>query len=194
MRTLVRVVKVGGSLLDLVDLADRLRSWLAAQTPAHHVLVVGGGALVDQVREWHRSKPIDEVAAHWMCIDLMTVTAHFLHARLPEIALVEDVRVLCQRLATRDCTIFGPAGWMRQSEPSLPGTKLSARWDVTSDSIVARLAIVLNADELVLLKSTLPATEVGQEVSALAAAGYVDTMMEKLAQELPPVRLVDLRQ
>jgi len=192
-RTPIRVVKVGGSLLDLPDLAGRLRRWLAAQSPAHHVLIAGGGALVEQVRQWHNRQPLGEAAAHWMCIDLMTVTAHMLYDRLPEIPLIEDDRLLCQRVGDRACTIFGIAPWMRQSEPNLPGYRLPRSWQVTSDSIAGRLAIVLGADELVLLKSSLPDTSKSGQISQLAAAGFVDRMLPNLATELPAFRLVNLR-
>jgi aspartokinase-like uncharacterized kinase len=86
---MIRVVKVGGSLFDLPDLPQRLWAWLAAQPRAHNVLMAGGGPLVEQVRTWNRQCAIDETAAHWMCVDLLTVTAHMLHAWLPEIPLVE---------------------------------------------------------------------------------------------------------
>ncbi|MCA9230197.1 MAG: hypothetical protein KDA57_06075 [Planctomycetales bacterium] len=192
-RSVIRVVKVGGSLLDLADLADRIRRWLAVQTPAHHVLLVGGGPLVEQIRHWHASRPLSEIAAHWMCIDAMTVTAHMLHDRLPEIALIEDDRLLCQRVGERNCTIFGPAQWLRHGEPWIRGTRLPTSWDVTSDAIAGRLAIVLAADELVLLKSALPVESSTTELTALADAGYVDRMLPRLAGELPPYRLVNLR-
>ena len=60
---MIRVVKVGGSLLDLPQLPQKLRMWLAAQSPAHNVLVVGGGPLVEQVRTWHAETGIDESMA-----------------------------------------------------------------------------------------------------------------------------------
>lgn len=192
--SVVRVVKVGGSLLDLPDLADRLRRWLAVQTPAHHVLVAGGGRLVDQIRQWHVLRPLSNVAAHWMCIDAMTVTAHMLHDRLPEISLIEDDRLLCQRVGFRDCTIFGPALWMRHGEPGIAGTRLPASWEVTSDAIAGRLAVALAADELVLMKSSLPAESTSGELSKMAAAGYVDSMLPRLTEELPRYRLVNLRE
>ncbi len=192
-RSSIRVVKVGGSLLGLPDLPDRLRRWLAAQTPAHHVLLAGGGSLVEQVRHWHALRPLPDVSAHWMCIDLMTVTAHLLHARLPEIALIEDDRLLCQRVGEQNCTIFGPAVWMRHSEPRIAGTKLPASWDVSSDAIAGRLAVAIAADELVLMKSTLPSASNAAELASLALGGYVDPMLARLACELPPYRLVDLR-
>ena len=188
----IRVVKVGGSLFDLPDLAERLHRWLAAQVPAHHVLIAGGGVLVEQVRQWHKTNPLNDAAAHWMCVDLMTVTAHMLHDRLPEIPLIEDDRLLCQRVGERGCTIFGPANWLRHSEHYLPGKKLPYNWDVTSDSIAARLAIVLQAPHLVLLKSALP--NKGDDLRDLANRGYVDQGLAALAPELPPVEFVNLRE
>lgn len=191
----IRVVKVGGSLFDLVDLSGRLLQWLAKQEPAHHVLIAGGGALVDQVRAWHAQQPLSDAAAHWMCVDLMTATAHALHDWLPAIPLVEDDRLLCQRIGKQGCTIFGPSSWLRHSEPHLPGKTLSTNWDVTSDSIAARLAIVLQAEELVLMKSTLPAadTKPPTDFKQLAACGYVDAMFPQLVPDLPVIRAVDLR-
>ncbi|HEX6962284.1 MAG TPA: hypothetical protein VF175_10485 [Lacipirellula sp.] len=190
---MIRVVKVGGSLFDLPELPERLRAWLAAQPPAHNVLVAGGGPLVEQVRAWNRAEPIDEVAAHWMCVDLLTVTAHMLHAWLPEIPLVENDCLLCQRIGEPGATIFGPAPWMRRSEPGLPGTWLPSSWETTSDSIAGRLAAALRADEFVLLKSVLPRRRASKELSALAATGYIDPVLAWMAGELPPTRLVDLR-
>jgi aspartokinase-like uncharacterized kinase len=190
---MIRVVKIGGSLLDLPNLPQLLRDWFARQSPAHNVLVAGGGPLVEQLRAWHAEEPIEETAAHWMSVDLLTVTAHLLHAWLPEIPLVEDDRLLCQRVGEAGATIFGPAPWMRHAEPGLPGTWLATGWETTSDSIAGRLAIALAADDFVLLKSQLPRRRAGVELSALAAIGYVDPMLAQMSAELPPTRLVNFR-
>ncbi|QDT73801.1 amino acid kinase family protein [Lacipirellula limnantheis] len=190
---MIRVVKVGGSLFDLPDLGARLRRWLELQRPAHNVLLAGGGPLVEQIRAWHADEPIEDAAAHWMCVDLLTVTAHMLHAWMPEIPLVEDDCLLCQRVGEPGATIFGPAPWMRHSEPGLPGTWLPTNWETTSDSIAGRLAAALVADEFVLMKSALPRRRTSRELSALAAAGYVDPVLAQMAPELPATRLVDLR-
>ena len=187
----IRIVKVGGSLLDWVELADRLQGWLSAQPPAHHVLIAGGGQLVEQIRQHHALRPLDDATAHWMCVDLMSVTARILHSWLPNAPVAEDDRLLCQRLGEQACTIFSPASWLRNAEPQLPGQKLPANWDVTSDAIAARLAIALQADELVLLKSALP--PVKKELQQLADGGYVDRQLAVLCNELPALQIVNLR-
>jgi len=189
-KTVVRVVKVGGSLLDLPDLPKRMRCWLEAQTEAHQVLIVGGGRLVEQVRQGHAG---DEVAAHWLCVDLMRLTAEFLHDRLPEVPLVEDFSELQSRLALPGSTLFSVANWLRHQELQQIGTRLPQSWEVTSDAIAARLAVVAGADELVLLKSALPDFVPPDDIAGLSATGFVDPMCARLASELPPCRVVNLR-
>jgi aspartokinase-like uncharacterized kinase len=190
---MIRMVKVGGSLFDLPELPQRLRAWLNEQSSAHNVLVAGGGPLVEQIRTWNAAEPIDDVAAHWMCVDLLTVSAHLLHAWLPEVPLIENDQLLCQRVGEPGATIFGPAAWMRHSEPGLPGTWLPSNWTTTSDSIAGRLAAALRADEFVMLKSALPRRRISKDLSALAAIGYVDSVLARMAPELPLTRLVNLR-
>lgn len=190
---MIRIVKVGGSLLSLPDVGRRLHAWLAAQSPAHNVLIAGGGSFVEELRKIHAIRPINEVAAHWMAIDLLTVTAHLLHERLDDVPLVEDDRLLCQRVGEPGTTIFGPSPWLRHNEPGLPGVWLARDWHTTSDAIAARLAIVLRADELVLLKSSLPRRGSSLDLAALSRFGYVDEMIAKLSVDLPPTRFVNLR-
>lgn len=189
---MIRVVKVGGSLFDMADLLQRLHDWLGRQLPAHHVLVPGGGELVDEVRRRHALRPIDEEAAHWECIDFMGVNAVRLRSWLPDVPLVDDVDCLKSRGAELRVSIFDPGEWLRRHEPHVPGTRLPCGWAVSSDSIAARLAVAIGAKELVLLKSALP-PDGSATPAELAAAGYVDDFFPQLAAEMPPTRLVDFR-
>jgi aspartokinase-like uncharacterized kinase len=189
---MIRIVKVGGSLFDLPELPQRLRAWLSAQSPALNVLIAGGGTLVDQVRHWHASGDIDEALAHWMCVDLLNVTARLLHARLPEFPLIEDVHIPRERAAKPGATVFSPTAWLRRIEPGLPGMRLPCTWETTSDAISGRVAVVLRADELVLLKSALPRCKEWGDLSPLADNGYIDAVLPRMA-ELPPMRVVNLR-
>ena len=193
MASQVRVVKVGGSLLDLPKLESRLAAWLDGATPVHQVLVVGGGKLVEEVRRWDSQSPLDEETAHWLCVDLMSTTSQLLQSRLPNIPIVGDICALNSRLDLPGATFFDVATWLREEEPHLPGRVLPASWAVTSDAIAARLAIALGAEELVLLKSCLPCEETGYSLPELVESGMVDSAMGWLADELPPVRIVNMR-
>jgi 5-(aminomethyl)-3-furanmethanol phosphate kinase len=68
---------------------------------------------------------------------------------------------------------------------------LPVSWDVTSDSIAARIAGLLGCRELVLLKSCLP----GPDVTSLDRASetqYVDRTFPRFARDLVEVRFVNL--
>ena len=66
---------------------------------------------------------------------------------------------------------------------------LPCNWEVTSDSIAARVARELESCELILFKSVYrEATELG----ALAAQGIVDSYFPQAADRVP-VRIVNLR-
>jgi aspartokinase-like uncharacterized kinase len=184
------VVKLGGSLLTADDLVVRCRAWLAAEPEAQRVVVVGGGTLVDEFRALDRRHRLDERAAHWMCVELMSITARLLASLLPEATLLSNLAELEVRKREPGIIIFDVADFLRREEPRLPGTPLTENWDVTSDAIAARLAVVLAADELVLLKSASPDST--RSIAALAESGYVDRYLPRLCDELPPIRFVNL--
>ena len=184
-----RVVKLGGSLLDVPDLAPRLRDWLARQTLRSTVLIAGGGRMADVVRDADRQHRLGETVSHWLCIRVMTLHAELLAALLPE-------ALLCRSLAEWRSTapnlaILDPWVFLREEEPQLAGQTLPASWDVTSDSIAARFAAAIGAAELVLLKSALPQTT--WTLGDAAAAGYVDRFFPQLADATPAIRCVNLR-
>ena len=192
MSPTVCVVKVGGSLLDQNGLAENLRGWLAAQSPGHQVLVVGGGRLADAVREMDRRHHLGDEAAHRLALRTMSITAELLSHLLPEVPLVTDFAALGARLTAQGATIFDPWSFLTDDEPGMPGTRLEASWDAASDSIAARLAIVLGAAELVLLKSTPPPSD-AETMADLADRGYVDRFFCVLFDELTSVYAVDFR-
>lgn len=185
-----RVIKVGGSLFDLPDLGERVHGWLEAQPSACNIFVAGGGRLADEVRRQHALCPLDESRAHWLCLDAMDMMAHILHQRLIGSLLSEKIADVREPRAPK--TIFKIGEWVKLFEPMKynPGTRLPETWDVTSDSIAARLAVCLGAAELVLLKSADPPS---RDLQELAEKDYVDKFLPQLAGELPPWRCVNLR-
>jgi aspartokinase-like uncharacterized kinase len=156
------VVKVGGSLYDWPELGPCLRAWLAALAPARALLVPGGGPTADAIRALDRHHALSEEAAHWLALQALSLNARFLQALLPGAEVVD-----AHDFARRD---EGRPG-------ALPHT-----WDVTSDSVAARVAQVTGARRLVLLKSTdfpegIDAREAGRR-------GLVDAYFARAQDEI----------
>jgi aspartokinase-like uncharacterized kinase len=192
-----RVIKLGGSLLDFEWLVPRLRAWLAAQSPMSSVMLVGGGKLADAIRDAYRVHSLGEEAAHWLCIRLLGITAELVAKILPEAMVLNDFDELLAKRGTTQLVVFDPERFLRE-EASLVGrfcagpiAPLPHCWDVTSDSIAARVAVLLRADELVLLKSRLP--DRAATLQQATDAGYVDRYFPIAAATLPQVRCVNLR-
>ncbi|MGD9648012.1 MAG: hypothetical protein AB7U73_20030 [Pirellulales bacterium] len=195
----VRIVKLGGSLLDEPRLPELLRRWLDAQPQAVDVLVAGGGRLVDVVRDLDRVQTLGDERAHWLALRAMSVTAALLRELLSGSAYVEDLNTLVEEIrhgSSRQTIVFDCWQFLRCVEASTPGERLPKSWQATSDSVAARLSVALAHHEiapaeLVLLKSTTSACEA--TLDDAAAAGIVDECFPRQAATLPSVRIVNLR-
>ena len=63
---MLRVVKLGGSLLNWPQTPQRLKEWLQRQPAGKTVLIAGGGGLVDIVRGWDADFGLgDDTSHHW---------------------------------------------------------------------------------------------------------------------------------
>ena len=187
----LRVIKLGGSLLDLDDWPRRLADWLSGQPTAANVLLVGGGVLADAIRDCDRRFALGEEKSHWLCIRALSINAEIASTLLSRV--VENVRLVREfetlaRLEPNVLAVFDPEPFLCDQESRLPGTVLPHSWGATSDSIAARLAECLDAQEVVLLKSAPPPAN-----PTSVEAGYVDAHFAAAAKNLRQVRFVDLR-
>lgn len=183
------VLKVGGSLLDLPELPQRLRQWLDQPELPPCLILTGGGALVDAIREHDRIHQVGEARAHALAIRTLDVTAHLLADLLPGSQVVERLDELPDAWASRTVPILAPRRWLDKDQHE-PGA-LPHLWDVTSDSIAARLAKVLGASRLVLFKSA-PCPE-GCDLKTASQLGLVDPVFPDAARELPSVYFLNFR-
>jgi aspartokinase-like uncharacterized kinase len=186
----VRVIKVGGSLFDYAGFLPAWKRWSAEQPPAAQVLIAGGGKLADAIREADTAK----VSMHnqWAVSSPspQTVSARLLAAILKECRLESSWQRLRQQLDERQVDVplvFCPVEFLQQVEQRLAPQPLPHGWSVTSDSIAARIAGILDADELVLLKSADP------PAYAPPRPPYVDEYFAQAARGLNGVRYVNLR-
>ncbi len=180
------VIKVGGSLYDLPDLGPRLAQWLAGiERP---LIVPGGGPTADAVRALDHVHQLGEETAHWLALRALTVNAHFL------VALLGSER---SRLVTtlNECQ----AAWSCNQWPVLDAYAFAADdegradclphlWSVTSDSIAVRVATVMRASSLILLKSVpLPAGESWEDA---AQHGLVDASFVRTLTQAPGLNVI----
>lgn len=186
----IRVVKVGGSLFDYAAFVPAWQRWSAEQPPAAQVLIAGGGKLADAIRDADRVWSLGEETAHELCVDTLAISARLLAAILPESRLEVCWQNLQRCLAagqTEWPLVFSPVEFLRHVEPQLDSRPLPHCWGVTSDSIAARIAHALAAEELVLLKSADPPPDASDRPP------YVDEYFVQAARNLPRVRFVNLR-
>jgi aspartokinase-like uncharacterized kinase len=169
------VVKVGGSLFDHPRLIPGLRAYLGT-LPAPILLVSGGGAVVDVVRQLDAVHQLGEETSHWLALRAMSVTETLMRHALRSEDSASRVRILD---AFQFCT----------EDNALPHT-----WAVTSDSIAARTAVVFGASRLVLLKPIdVPSGTPWEEAEA---NGWIDPHFPNvIAGAVFPVEVVNfLRQ
>ncbi len=173
-----RVVKVGGSLLRLADLSSRLRSWLELQAPATNLVVVGGGQLVEELRQQQRLWGYSDELAHRLALRLMDINAQQLASVCPHGRLLSAWSPQLCKQHVGELEILECGEWAAGEEVFEPS------WRTTSDSVAAEIAGRTGATELVVLKSALPE-------QAHAPASYVDPQFNRHLPASVLLRLVD---
>ncbi len=197
------VIKVGGSLYDLPDLASRLRRWLAPILPSPHlgedkvgaarvVLIPGGGPLVEALRHLDRHHGLGEETSHWLALRALNINAHFLAALLPSACVIGDLGELGHAWDNHRLPILDIYKFARDDEQR--PDHLPHCWTVTSDALAARVAVVLQARHLILLKSTtIPP---GMDWHEAGRLGLIDAQFAEVLHDAPAdlyVHAVNLR-
>lgn len=185
----VTVLKLGGSLLDLGDLPDRLRSVLTMLGDDRPLLVCGGGDAADIVRRWHETHGLDEEQSHWLALESVRLNQRLLLTLLPELELVSNRAAAESAWARGKVPLLDLMSFVsiEESQAEAGTAPLPHTWDVTSDSLAGWVAIRWPTSRLVLLKSAeLPIRENGWSLQDAANTGLVDRHFPLLQPNLPP--------
>jgi len=185
------IYKVGGSLLNQSTLTERLRGVLRLRPNASALIVAGGGATADIVRQWDRRHGLGEENSHWLALSSVKLNESLLLRLLPEARLVTSRSDAGKVWDSGNLPIVCAHKFTRQEEP-YSDIQLPHCWDVTSDSIAAWITLVWPADELVLLKST--SLTIGCNTDMSKTSRFVDSYFLNLARQLPCVSWSNLRQ
>lgn len=190
------VLKIGGSLLGLPDIVDRILTVADQYSDSAVLVVVGGGMAADLVRDFDDRFSMSDQAAHELAIQAMSLNARLL-------AAVHSRFELTRSLATSEYVcgtvrIVEPVQLLEelrvQSSAALPFS-----WSVTSDSIAAWIASETKAGRLILAKSTgLPKS--GDQIvdrptrlTEMATLGLIDAYLPEVAHSIERVDWVNLR-
>ena len=178
------VAKIGGSLLMLPGLRERLNRLLS--DISRPVLVVGGGATANVVREWDATHSLNSLDSHKLAVKSMLLNAHFVSTLLERAEMVSHPRALEQAWSSGIVPVVDPESIVKRADPG----ELKRSWDVTSDSIAAWIAKRVEARELVLLKSCDVAAA---DLNSVSEAAQVDPEFSSLAVRLPAVSWLNFR-
>jgi 5-(aminomethyl)-3-furanmethanol phosphate kinase len=161
----VTVVKLGGSTADHKE----MNVWTAALAGSCLPLVIvpGGGAFADQVRDEQRRLGFSDAAAHAMAILAMDQFGHVILDRNERFSAGRSPDEIEQALGDGRIPVWLP------SSMAIPASDIPISWDVTSDSIAAWLTGKLAAEALLLVKQSRAFTK-EDSVADLRARGIVD--------------------
>lgn len=165
------VVKLGGSLLTRHDWTHEVPRLLGSLT-GPCLVVVGGGPLVDGLREIDRAAPAPAAVVHRVAIDCMAVTARVVAAALAVPLVVDhDAEAVA---------VLDPPAWLEREDRL---ARLPVGWQVTSDSIAA--VVAAESGRGLLLVKSVPPPE--QDLLAIAAAGWVDAWFPTAARPVATI-------
>ncbi|TMS57642.1 aspartate kinase [Imbroritus primus] len=178
------VVKIGGSL----GRDPLLREWLkllSEQGGGRVVVVPGGGGFADQVRDYQTQWRFNDLVAHNMAVLAMVQYAMMMQGLCPDecpgLSLAVDDESVRKVLRNAGVALWAPFPLLREAADEM------TNWDVTSDSIAAWLSNRLNAERLILVKSSplVSSMRLGTPIEAYADREIVDPSFMRFTADVP---------
>ncbi|WP_339910998.1 hypothetical protein [Symmachiella dynata] len=186
----ITVFKIGGSLLEVAGLAERIEGLMAQRPETTAVLAVGGGGVADVVRRWDAVHGLGDEAAHWLAVRSLSINEALLCNVLPQCVPVSTPAEAAAHAKAGQVSVLASEAFLRHDEDS--SEALPHNWEVTSDSIAARAAVCFKAAELVFAKSvSLPKK---RDIAAVQSRRLIDSHFYQLAKSIPRVGWINLRQ
>jgi len=169
------VVKLGGSVIRSPDLPSWLDAIAAARAPI--VVVPGGGALADEVRDCQVTLGFGDAAAHRMALLAMDQLAWAVAGLRGgfQVGATEDD--LLNALERGIIAVWAPYALIAER------TDIEESWRITSDSLALWLARRLRARRCYLIKSIARINRSLRSAAQLARDGIVDEAFPAMLSE-----------
>ncbi|MBN1441929.1 MAG: hypothetical protein JXA90_04425 [Planctomycetes bacterium] len=185
------IIKLGGSLLGLPDLAGRLKNFLGDFSRPRPILICGGGDLVEMIQRWDAMYRLGEESCHWLALRVLSINSRIVCRILPDLLVLVNAPEDCPAVWQRgQVPVFDPYHYIAEID-EVSRNPLPRRWRVTSDSIAASMAVAFGAGELVLLQS-IPLPE-RMSLAEAAEERVVDPHFPLVARNVPRVVSINLR-
>ncbi|MFW9885200.1 MAG: hypothetical protein ACFFEX_12515 [Candidatus Thorarchaeota archaeon] len=141
---------MGGSLMNYPYWLREILKVISVSSQTHNLLIVpGGGAFADLIRDFHTRKYLSDSAAHWLAIRCMDLTGFIMADMNSSMNLYSEKDAL-ERWAEGKSFIIQPYELLKSHD------RLPHSWDVTSDSIAYWIGIRGDADVVIFIKSINP--------------------------------------
>jgi 5-(aminomethyl)-3-furanmethanol phosphate kinase len=180
------LVKVGGSLLALPDLIERLHFVLRLLSGQKALIIIGGGAAADEIRRLDECCGFAPQRAHWAAIDAMTYNSKLLSRVVGSVPMVSNRDEAQTAWKSQTAVMLDSSTFLREDQGKF-SHQLPELWDVTSDSIAASVALEWPCDRILFCKSCHP---VSHQLEDVCTAGQLDAYMPRL---LPALRVADVQ-
>ncbi len=117
-------------------MADKLKNTSSA-------IILGGGDFANLIRKYNSEMNFSDEVNHWTAIDCMDIIAKLVNDKVDSAKLAYSIDEVNQ-IANKGFTpIFVVSEFLKEEDP------FECSWDVTSDSIAAYVAHLLNANLLI---------------------------------------------
>ena len=170
------LVKVGGSLVALPDLAERILSLLKLLNGRKLLFIIGGGAAADEIRRLDECCGLLPGRAHWDAIHAMTFNSKLLSRVLEFLPVVSNKHQAVMAWQDHSAIMLDSRTFLREAYGGF-SRRLPESWDVTSDSIAVSVALDWPCDQVLFCKSCPP---VSLQLADVCNAGQLDAYMPKL--------------
>tara|TARA_Y100000385_G_scaffold175160_1_gene181063 strand:+ start:1415 stop:2050 length:636 start_codon:yes stop_codon:yes gene_type:complete len=174
------VIKIGGSLLTTSGWQHAVQAILADESASEQsiVLISGGGAVVNGLRQIDTTTPSSGPLMHRLALEAMGITAQFVATTLG--------LPLCEQHSDDSPVVLDISKqWALEAISTLPHS-----WETTSDSIAATVATTKNSS-LLLIKSSPPRND---NIEWLASHGWVDQHFPTACVGLESIRWASQQQ
>ena len=175
------ILKLGGSLLTLPDLVERLRAAIEWLHPQRVLVLPGGGTAADMIRKIDEQLGLPAEKAHWDAIAAMSYNAAMLSRLCSDLVMVGSREQALQVWSDGRTPVLDAYSFLRDEELDPVVQLLPRSWDVTSDSIAAWTASRWPASRLVLWKSC---DSGNRTIEKLAANGMIDPWFTRVCDGL----------